>query len=191
MQRLNVWKGTPLRSCNFGQKLTKWDLKAFKQEKQEDSIRWEDYRHHCLLQIKPSALNSLAGHGCVSGGTGHFPTTATLGSWVHGWRHGCRLPCEQLIEGWPHFGALSPCCLGKSTKKKRSERGLVLRYHQASQGQDGHCLSPWAGLAHVPVGTLAHVLPPVAAHKQILSFTYCLTQKEEKWIHMTVTMLTM
>lgn len=190
MQRLNVWKWTPLRSCNVRQKLTKWDLKDFKQEKQEDSVRGE--RRTVPLPPSDRALctDSPAGHGCVGGRTGHVPDTAALGSWVHGWRRGICLPLWAAGRGLASLWCLAPCCLGKSIKKKRSERGLVLHHHQASQGQDSHSLYPWAGLAQPPVGALAHVLPPVVAHKQMLSFTYFLTQKEEKWVHKAVTMIT-
>ena len=98
-----------------------------------------------------------------------------------------------LVGGWQRAGlTLVPCppvAWEKHQEKKKWKGASTLL--PPGQPRSGWPLSPWARLAHPPVGALAHVLPPVAAHKQILSFTYYLTQKEEKWIHMTVDRLTM
>lgn len=80
-----------------------------------------------------------------------------------------------LVGGWQRAGlTLVPCprCLGKSTKKKRSERGLVLCYHRASQGQDGHCHLGQGWLIHqwVPWLMSSHCGSPQANFKFYILF---------------------
>lgn len=155
-------------------------MKAFKQEKQEDST----HRERLTVPLPPSDRALCTERPCWTrvcrwrdwtrrSHCQPWLLSARMAAWVLPplWAAG-----RGLVSLW----CLAPCCLGKNIKKNRSERRLVLHHQQASQGQDSHCLYPWAGLAQPPVWALAHALPPAAAHQQTLSFTYFLTQKEEK-----------
>ena len=123
MQRLNVWKWAPLRSCNVRQKLTEWDLKALKQEKQEDSIHGER-RTLPLPPSDPALCTEQPG----------WTRLCRWRDWAH--RRHCRpwllsarmaawvLP--PLVGGWQGAGlTLVPCplLLREKHQEKRKRQG--------------------------------------------------------------------